>query len=232
MDYLLENLEEIEEIREVILITNAKFRESFIAWQKKASFTKSVKILHDSSTSNENRLGAIRDLDLVIEQERLADDILVMAGDNLFHFSIRDFVQAAKKNRPDITIGCVDVGTKELAKRYGVMGLDSESRLTSFLEKPVNPTSTLVSMGLYFFTQPKLGRIREYLKDRENADAPGFFIRWLLDREILHGFSFAGIWYDIGDLTSYNSANQLFQQPWKGKEGTENTFFNQGGSKE
>jgi len=217
LDYILETLEEIPEIREVMVVTNAKFKEKFVAWQKKGAFSKAITILNDPSTNNENRLGAIQDLDLAITQGKIDDDILVIAGDNLFHFSIRDFVNSAKKNGPQITVACVDIESREQAQKYGVLQLDPKGRVVDFLEKPEDPPSTLVSMGLYFFPRVKLSRIKEYLKNRENPDAPGFFIRWLLDREALYGYSFKGIWYDIGDLKSYDSANKLLQESFTGK---------------
>ena len=218
IEYILDALGDISEIDRITVITNAKFKQRFLDWrikrsvgpkQKKNPALGEISVLNDDSTSNDNRLGAIRDLDLVITQQKIDDDILVIAGDNLFHFSIRSFVDFTKKSKPSITVGAVDVGSKEFAKKYGVLELDSQSQIVNFLEKPKSPPSTLASMGLYFFPKDKLARIKEYLKNLENPDAPGFFIQWLLKKETLYGYRFDGIWYDIGDLESYESANKL-----------------------
>lgn len=221
IEYILDVLEEIPEIGEVFIVTNARFRKNFVDWYdervnprggKRSSSKKAIRIFNDSSTANENRLGAIRDLVLVIREGRLAEDLLVVAGDNLFHFPIGGFVEAASRHAPSVTIACVQIESREMAKSYGVVELDGEGRVTDLVEKPENPPSTLVSMGLYYFPKDVLPRIDEYLEDRQNPDAPGYFIRWLLDRESLYGYCFRGIWYDIGDLNSYESADRLFRK--------------------
>jgi glucose-1-phosphate thymidylyltransferase len=149
---------------------------------------------------------------LAIDRKNIQEDILVIAGDNLFHFSIRDFVQSAKLWIPDITLAAVDIQDRESAKKYGVLELEHDGCLARFLEKPSDPPSTLVSMGLYFFPGTVLERIKEYLSLGLDADAPGFFIKWLLGKEKVHGYVFRGIWYDIGDLNSYENANRFLTQ--------------------
>ncbi len=213
LDHIIGMLEDIPEIDDAVVITNAKFKQNFLDWQKTVSFSKRIKVINDISMSNDDRLGAIRDLQLAVKEAKIEDDVLVMAGDNLYDFSLKAFVDSALRHRPDITVGAVNLEDKALvAKKYGVLQTDAGGKVTLFLEKPENPPSALVSMGLYFFPKARLGRIDEYLTNKENPDAPGYFIKWLLARDTVRAYPFkGGIWYDIGDLNSYESANNMFK---------------------
>lgn len=213
LDHLVEKLELISEIDEVVIITNARFKQHFLDWQKQVRFRPAIKVVNDSSMSNDDRLGAIRDLQLAVKEAQINEDVIVLAGDNLFDFPLRPFVDAALKHRPDITVGAVNLENPALvAKKYGVLQTDKAGKVVLFLEKPADPPCAQVSMGLYFFPKAKLARIDEYLMNRENPDAPGYFITWLLEHDTVRAYPFKnGIWYDIGDLNSYESANNLFK---------------------
>jgi len=212
LDHIVERLEKIKEIEDIYIVTNAKFKRHFTDWKQSSRSSKRIKVLNDASTSNENRLGAIQDLNLVVGEEKLDEDLLVVAGDNLFSFWLDDFVRYAIEKVPGITIGVVDVKSKEFAKKYGILEVDTEGKVLRFFEKPASPVSTLASTGLYFIPKEKISRVQEFLGDHRNPDAPGFFIQWLLGRDPLYGYSFSGIWYDIGDIASYESANKLFSK--------------------
>lgn len=210
LNHIFDRLERIRKIQKVHIITNAKFRDAFLVWQKGFRSAKEINILNDPSTSNEDRLGAIQDLYLVIREAAVEDDLLVVAGDNLFSFQLDEFVAFAEAKSPGITIGVVDVKSRESARRYGILELGEDGKVLRFSEKPPEPVSTLASTGLYFIPRGKISRISEFLGDHKNPDAPGFFIQWLLGKDPLYGFPFSGIWYDIGDIGSYESANKLF----------------------
>jgi len=211
INHIFERLEKIGSVRQVSIVTNEKFKGHFLDWQKGFRSAKKIKVLNDVSTSNENRLGAIQDLALVIQAEALREDLLIVAGDNLFSFWLDDFVRFAESKSPGISIGVVDVKSVEHAKRYGILKLGEDGKVLSFTEKPSEPASTLASTGLYFIPKEKIGRIAEFLGDHRNPDAPGFFVQWLLEKDPLYGFPFSGIWYDIGDIASYESARELFK---------------------
>ncbi len=90
--------------------------------------------------SNDDRLGAVGDIQLVIEEARLDDELLVLAGDNLFEFSLPRFVEWWRaKPQPASAVPLHDVGDLELAKQYGIAETDAEDRIVRFVEKPSDP---------------------------------------------------------------------------------------------
>src|SRR5258708_535526 len=90
LDYLLDRIHEVEEIDEIHVVTNHKFAQSFADWAR----TRDVVVHDDGTTSEEDRLGATGDIQFVIERAGLArDDLIVIAGDNLFDYSLAGYVR-------------------------------------------------------------------------------------------------------------------------------------------
>ena len=91
LDYIIDEVETIEAINEILIVSNHKFEKHFINWKEKRNSRKSIKVIDDGTTSDESKLGAIADIRLVIKKENIDEDILVIAGDNLFTFKLIDF---------------------------------------------------------------------------------------------------------------------------------------------
>jgi glucose-1-phosphate thymidylyltransferase len=158
--------------------------------------------------TSEDRLGAIGDLHFVIQNARIEDDLLVVAGDNLLLFELADFVKHARER--GLAIAVKDVKTRELARLYGVVTLDKDGRVVDFEEKPAVPQSTLISIGLYYFPGGQVAMIRRYIEEGHNRDAPGYLIQWLHREASLYAYVIKGQWFDIGNIDSYNKANELY----------------------
>jgi glucose-1-phosphate thymidylyltransferase len=214
VDYVLDNLAPIPGIDRVYIVTNAKFAGHFQKWADHYRATKSelaFTIINDGSTDDTNKLGAIGDLHLVLQQENLDDDLIVVAGDNLFSQSLEQFgVFCRNKNQP--VLGVYDVGSLDQAKKYGVVDADSGGRITSFIEKPENPASTLIGIALYFYPRATLPLIRQYLAEGNNPDQPGRLIQWLYSRQPVFTWTVPGIWYDIGSKETLEEANRIYGQ--------------------
>ncbi len=210
IEYILEKLALIEEIDKIYVVTNQKFITHFERWKEKFKISKEIKVLNDNTLSDEDKLGAIGDLKFVIEKEKLNDDLFVVGGDNLFQFDLLKFIDFFKKKGTVVALR--DVKDKELAKKYGIVKLDTDSRIINFQEKPVAPTTTLAAICMYLFSQAELKQVKEYLKEGNNPDAPGYYIQWLHKKTAVYGFIFSEKWYDIGDLTQYKQANSSFAE--------------------
>src|SRR6266516_1408284 len=96
-------------------------------------------------------VGAVGDLRLAIEAAGPeTDEIVVLAGDNLFDFSLPGFVEWWRsKRQPASAVPLHDVGDLELAKQYGIADTAADDRIVRFVEKPSEPSSTLASTLIY-----------------------------------------------------------------------------------
>jgi glucose-1-phosphate thymidylyltransferase len=211
LERLLEKLESIESCDEVYVVTNDKFYNMVVSWLRDRSFSFSVKVINDRTKSNDDRLGAIGDIDLVLGKEKPKDDVLIMAGDNLFEFDIIDFVNFARKKKL-LSVALYDVKSTELAKKYGIVILDSSDKISDFQEKPESPKSTLASTGIYYLPKGKLGMLDDYMKTDLVKDAPGNYIRWMTENDDVCGYVFTEGWYDIGDKNSLQKADLEYRE--------------------
>lgn len=211
IENLVRKIDNIDEVDKTYIITNHKFNSYIEDWLKNFRAKKEVKVVDDGTTSNENRLGAIGDLEFLIKKEKIDDDILCLGGDNLFEDSLRGFVKFFNYNedyKKGPLVGLYDVKSKEEAKRFGVVELNEDNSIASFEEKPENPKSTLVSTCAYIYNRDRLGYIDLYLKKNKNPDAPGNFPKWLHKLIKVYGFVFQGKWEDIGSIESMNRAKE------------------------
>ncbi|ASJ01320.1 sugar phosphate nucleotidyltransferase [Thermococcus gorgonarius] len=195
LDYIMEKVSELG--LETYISTNRFFEMHFRPYAEKYG----VGLIVEETLHEEEKLGTIGAMKRAVDELGL-DDYLVIAGDNLFSFSLRDFLRAYDGKT---LIAVYDIGDLELAKRYGVVVLE-EDRVVSFQEKPAQPQSTLISTGVYVFPKRVMERIDEYLSNG-NRDSPGYFIQWLLEKgEPIKAYRFSDYWYDIGSADSYLEA--------------------------
>jgi glucose-1-phosphate thymidylyltransferase len=195
IDRIVDALSAVDEITAVHVVTNARKADAFRTWAE----GRDVIVHDDGTTSNEDRLGAIGDMQFVIDHAGLDDDLLVIAGDNLFEFSLPEFVSFWRGKGRASAVAVRDVGSLELAAQYGIVALDSDARVTDFVEKPADPPSTLAAIATYLFHREHAALIRGYLADGQPGDQPGRFVAWLQQREPVYGWVFDSTWYDIGN---------------------------------
>lgn len=210
IDRILDKVVKVEGLDSIYIITNAKFFEKFSDWLKASRYHDKAAILNDGSASNETRLGAIKDLELAIREGHIDDDLLVVAGDNLFEFDLNEFLKYALARFDGVSIALYDMRDEISAKRFGVVELDRDKRIIDFEEKPKAPKSTLISTGIYYLPRAKLSSIKEYLKTSGITDAPGYYIGWLSRVDRVYGFIFSKSWYDIGDIESLKKADSEY----------------------
>ena len=212
IDHVLDNLTPIPDIKRVIIVSNAKFADHFQKWaddyrarKARLDFT----IVNDGSTDDTNKLGAIGDLNLVLTREKVDDDIVVVAGDNLFSQSLEEFGQFCRKRNAPV-LGVYDVGNLEEIKKYNAITIDSEGRITFFEEKPKQPQSTITGIALYYYPKSTLPLIKQYIAEGNNPDQPGRLVQWLYPRMPFYTWRVPGIWYDIGSKEALEEANRVF----------------------
>ena len=158
IDYVLDNLAPIGGIDRVFIVTNAKFADQFQKWADDYRATKSkldFTIVNDGSTDDTNKLGAIGDLSLVVTRENIDDDLIVVAGDNLFSEALTGFGEFCR-NKQEPVLAVYDVGSLEDIKKYNSITFDAQGRITFFEEKPKQPTSTVTGIALYYYPRKTL----------------------------------------------------------------------------
>lgn len=213
IDRILDKISAVKGIGSIYVVTNNKFFEKFSDWRLESPYNKKITLINDGSNSNETRLGAIRDLEMAIEEMAIEEDLLVVAGDNLFDFDLNDFLKFAGTNRGAVCVALYDIKDLNAAKRFGVIKLDGHNRIIDFAEKPEIPKSTLVSTGVYYFPKNKLILIKKYVTMQDKKlDAPGYCISWLAAADAVYGFTFLKDWYDIGDIESFERANREYRK--------------------
>ena len=213
INYLLDKIKELNNISRIIVVTNNRFFKQFQAWKDSLNIKLPVSIINDLTSSPEDRLGAIGDMNFVFSKEGFVGDFLIMGGDNLFKGGIFDFIKFAKSKYPFVTIGLSDIKDKSQARNYGVVSIDKQNRIIEFYEKPSKPKSSLVAMCLYYFPQGKLRLMKKYLQDPSNSrDAAGKYISWLSAKDKVYGFKFSNFWFDIGQLHTYKKVKNLLKR--------------------
>lgn len=211
LEYILDKVKGIESVDEVILISNDRFYIQFKKWIEQHPFNKKLTVLNDETTTNDNRLGAIADLQFAINKLSLDDDLLVLAGDNLFDFNLQDFVDYFYQVKTDcITVN--EIKDIDALKRTGVVEINEAGIAVGFEEKPQQPKSNLAVPPFYIYKNETLPLITTYLEEGNNPDAPGNFVPWLLKRKSVHTFKFEGMRYDIGTHESYREVDELFKK--------------------
>ena len=208
LEYILRKIEEVEDVTQIYIVTNDRFYSDFELWLQNHSSAKLVTLINDGTLTNETRLGAVGDMQFVLDKEKIAEELLVVAGDNLFGFSLIDFVDFFK------SAGTSAVGfhnftdRHKVKKKYGV-GIIEGTKVVDFEEKPENPRSALASTGCYLFTADDLQLVEESMR-RGKADNPGDLVRYLVQHSEVHGFLFQDHWFDIGSFDSLKEAEKVY----------------------
>jgi glucose-1-phosphate thymidylyltransferase len=210
LDWVLDRVREVEDVDGIHLVTNSCFAPAFERWAE----ANGVAVYDDGTSSNEDRLGAVGDLRLAIERAELDDDeLVVLAGDNLFDFSLDRFVEWWRaKPQPASAVPLHDVGDPELATQYGIADTDAGDRIVSFVEKPSRPASTLAATLIYLLPPQHVRLVATYLDVGLSPDNAGSFLGWLAERETVYGYRFEGSWYDVGDRTQLLEADNRLRR--------------------
>jgi glucose-1-phosphate thymidylyltransferase len=207
LDHLLDQIEGIQVIDAICLVTNSRFSGLFSQWARNRPSNKPIAILDDGTNSNQERLGALGDLQFAIQACNLDDDLLVCAADNILRFPLPSFVAAFLAH--PVTHLCARVlEDLEARRRTGIVVLAPDNRVLEFQEKPQHPKSNWAVPPLYLYPKAVLPRIKEYIAQGHTLDAPGHFIQWLCQHEPVYAHKIEGAVIDIGNRESLAAARK------------------------
>ncbi len=204
LDHLIGDIGDV--IDEFVVVTNHKFASIFEEWKEKRP--ENIRIIDDGTSSNETRLGAVKDIQLAAQG--IEGDILVMAGDNMLDFSLKGFIDFQKKVGTSCVM-CHEENSLPALQKTAVITTDENDRITSYEEKPGEPKGNLAVPPFYIYREQDIKRIAEALDDGCGYDAPGSFAAWLSKKTEMHAWKMPGKRYDIGDTKSYEAVKAVFE---------------------
>ena len=209
LDWLVDDLATDPEIDEFIVVTNHKFAKQFEDWGETKA--QKITVVDDGTSTNETRLGAVRDIQFALEQAHVDDDVFVMAGDNVLDFSLCRFIEFAKAKGTSCVM-CHEERELKKQQKTAIITTDEQGRITSYEEKPKGPKGHLAVPPFYYYTREDVKRILEALAAGCGADAPGSFAAWLSTQTPMHAFRMPGKRYDVGDVESYRKVCKVFEK--------------------
>jgi len=207
INYILDSLEKVSEIDEVYLSTNKKFASYFQFFINTISFNKKISLLVENSNSNDNKLGAVKALNKIINQKKITEDLLIIGGDNLFKPELENFMKFFKE-KDSVTLMVYNLNN-ENAKNFGVVGLDEQNKIINFEEKPSLPKSSLISTACYLFKKDHLSLIDNYIKETNSNDNLGDLISWLSKNGSVYAYVHQNFWFDVGNLETLKNIESL-----------------------
>lgn len=216
LDWLVDDIVTTDKFDEFVVISNHKFARYFMDWAKEKEFLlaqsgSSCKftVVDDGTSTNETRLGAVRDIQFAIEKCKIEDDMLVIAGDNILDFSFEGFIEFAKEKGTSCVM-CHEENELEKQQKTAIITKLADGLITSYEEKPKKPKGNLAVPPFYFYRAEDAKRIPEALENGCNADAPGSFAAWLCRQTVVNAWEMPGKRYDIGDIKSYEFVQSVF----------------------
>jgi len=210
IERICRQLGELDGLDRIFIVTNHVFAGHYEAWLKdfgtRRPASPRLALIDDMTTAPENRLGAIGDIRYVLGHAKVSSDLIIVAGDNLIDSPLAGFVETGRTK--GAAVGLKDFQDRSKASLYGVVELSPDGRVSGFEEKPAQPKSSMVAVGLYYLPARTLPLVQKYLDAGNSKDAPGYYLQWLHRQIPVHGHVLAGEWFDIGDLDSYRQADE------------------------
>ncbi len=210
IEHIIKHFGEISEITEIIIVTNSRFALEFEQWAESFDGETPIKVIDDLTTSNDDRKGAVGDMLCAINEAKIDDDLMVIAGDNLFGYKLADFHAFFREKRASV-VACKDMlSIEEVKEKFGVAELDGKGKIIGFEEKPAEPKSALAATACYIFTKADVKEIGRFIEAGNPPDNAGDFIKWLANHRPVYGFVFTEKWFDIGSFENLGKAREEF----------------------
>ena len=208
LDWLIEDIDRAGEVDEYVVISNHRFAHHFDAWAK--GRREKITVVDDGTSTNETRLGAVRDIQFAIDALGLDDDMLVIAGDNVLDFSLTKLIAYAQNKQTTCVMRYYEPDTARL-KKCGVALVDENDRILSLEEKPTEPKSHWCTPPFYYYTKADARLVQKGIEAGCGTDAPGSYIAWLSTQTAVHSMEMPGSRYDIGNLESYRQVQKTYK---------------------
>lgn len=208
LDWLVDDVDTLGEVDEYVVISNHKYAHHFEAWAK--SKEQRITVVDDGTVSNENRLGAVKDIQYAIDTLCIDDDMLVIAGDNVLDFSLTKFIEYAKKKQTSCIMRYYEPDFQRLLK-CGVVTIDENDRILNMTEKSPTPATHWCCPPFYYYTKEDARLVSVGIANGCGTDAPGSYMAWLSEQVTVHAMQMPGRRFDIGDVASYEKVKREYR---------------------
>ena len=208
LDWLIDDIDASGEVDEYVVISNHKYASHFDTWAKTKN--QKITVVDDGTSTNETRLGAVKDILFAIDSLGLDDDMLVIAGDNVLDFSLTRFIEYAKGKGTSCIMRYYEADEAKL-KKCGVVEIDPQDRIIGMEEKPSSPKSHWCCPPFYYYTKKDAGLVEAGIGAGCGTDAPGSYIAWLSSKTDVYAMEMPGKRYDIGNLESYERVKEEYK---------------------
>ncbi|MBQ6553907.1 MAG: nucleotidyltransferase family protein [Firmicutes bacterium] len=209
INYIVEQINTVKAVDEIYVVSNHKFAANFVEWAEKLNNPVPISVLDDGTSTEETRRGAIGDIQFTIEEKKIDDDLMIIAGDNLFTYSLEEYYDYFIEKNDDCV--CVkQFDDPEMIKQLGVVLLNEENRIIDFEEKPQQPKSNKAAFATYIYKKSTVPMIKQYLDAGNKPDAPGNFLAWLYKEKNVFAYVMNGECYDIGTHKALEEVNAIF----------------------
>lgn len=210
LNYILDEVNTLDEVDEIYVVTNNRYNEHFENWAKTVNSKKPIKVINDHTNNNDDRLGAIGDISYTINLENINDDVLIIAGDTLFDYKLKDMISYYKEVKAPI-VACKEIDDIEILKRCATVKVKDDNRIVDLVEKNNNPESNIVAFATYVYPKEVLKYINSYLEEGNNPDAPGYFAEYLYKKVPVYAYLFNGECFDVGTHESLKEVREMYK---------------------
>lgn len=217
---LLLQIAATDRIRDVTVVSNARFYGKFLAWVEGLSRRLPelcIDVLDDGAHSESQRLGAVSDLEFAVARERPEGAVLVAACDNLFRFPLGELLDDYERDPRNLILVHREKDRERL-RRSAVARVAADGRVLGLWEKPAEPPTDLACPPLYLFRPGALDRLRDFVVAEHDVDSLGHFVAWLAGREPVYAHAMRGSRLDVGDLESYRAAEAWLGETQRDQE--------------
>ena len=208
LDWLVDDIDTSGQVDEYIVISNHKYAHHFEKWAKTKS--QRVTVVDDGTSSNETRLGAVKDIQFALDQLSIHDDLLVIAGDNVLDFSLTKFIAYALEKKTSCIMRYYEPSIQKLTK-CGVVQVDDRDLVVGMEEKPAQPKSHWCCPPFYYYAREDADKVAVGIASGCGTDAPGSYIAWLCRQTAVHSMEIPGKRFDVGNLESYEKIRREYR---------------------
>lgn len=209
LDYILNEVNTIDEIDKIYVVTNNKYTGHFTKWAESKNNIKPIEVINDNTNSNDDRLGAVGDIRYVIKNKEINDDIIVIAGDNLFEFKLKDMVKFFKEKNASCAAAQY-INDVEYIKNFGVAKLDDNFKVLNLVEKPKNPETNIGVWATYIYPKSIVPFFDKYFEEGNKGDSPGSFVQYIYTKKDVYLYMFDGRCFDVGTHESLKEVNEIY----------------------